>query len=146
MEWDFDSQMKSLLVNFIHKKAYFLFVINLITRTKEKYRKERRLQFCCAFVWCVLHVCLNIEIVVFYQVTVWPIQSTQIIILAVSKKDWISFWLCWDYFERNGKTRKFTMRFSANFTIALQTASTQPKWISILIFSFSFSCYCFVNK
>jgi len=34
------------LTLYIQKKAYFVFVINLTTRTKVKYRKGRRLKFC----------------------------------------------------------------------------------------------------
>ena len=34
------------LTLFIHKKAYFLFVINLITRTKGYYRNGMRLKVC----------------------------------------------------------------------------------------------------
>jgi len=34
------------LTKYIQKKPYFKFVINLITQTKEKYRKGRRFKFC----------------------------------------------------------------------------------------------------
>jgi len=59
MEWDFDSQMTIFTSNIFYKKAYFLFVINLIKRTKDKYRKGRKLNLRYALVWCVLHVCQN---------------------------------------------------------------------------------------
>jgi len=42
----YDYQVKSDLVNTKASKLVFLSVINFITRTKGKYREERRLKFC----------------------------------------------------------------------------------------------------
>jgi len=71
MNKDYDCQVSICLL--IQNKAYILFVINLIRRTKRQYNKGRRLKFCgtmhCRTVFVRLAGLIVLAVTIYFEIT-----------------------------------------------------------------------------